>query len=102
MISDRVKDGMVKAKLQGTKSGEHIGRKPTWSEDELRIAPAILTANPEISWSELSRRTGIDRVMYAEIPPSVEYSLTEHGKAILPVFEDILTWGESLPPPKKK
>ncbi len=41
----------------------------------------------------------IDRVMYAEIPPRVEYSLTEHGKAVLPVFEEMLTWGESTAPP---
>ena len=38
---------MVKAKLQGTKSGEPIGRKPTWLEDELSIALAILTADTE-------------------------------------------------------
>ncbi len=50
----------------------------------------------------LEKNNIIDRVMYAEIPPRVEYSLTEHGKAILPVLEEILTWGESLPLPKKK
>ena len=49
----------------------------------------------------LEKNNIIDRVMYAEIPPRVEYSLTEHGKAILPVLRKILTWGESLPLPKK-
>jgi DNA-binding HxlR family transcriptional regulator len=39
----------------------------------------------------------INRVVYPEIPPRVEYSLTEHGKAILPALMDIWTWGASLP-----
>jgi DNA-binding HxlR family transcriptional regulator len=44
----------------------------------------------------------INRVVYAEVPPRVEYSLTEHGKALLPVFNDILAWGASLHIPKEK
>lgn len=41
----------------------------------------------------------IHRVVYPEVPPRVEYSLTEHGRAILPVLEVIREWGESLPRP---
>ncbi|MGP8022544.1 MAG: winged helix-turn-helix transcriptional regulator [Methanobacterium sp.] len=32
----------------------------------------------------------------------VEYSLTEHGKAFIPVFKAIKDWGRLLPPPKNK
>lgn len=44
----------------------------------------------------------IDRVVYPEVPPKVEYSLTEHGKASLPVFMAIKGWWLSLPPPKNE
>ncbi|WP_330414611.1 winged helix-turn-helix transcriptional regulator [Roseburia sp. AM23-20] len=35
----------------------------------------------------------IHRKQSNEIPPHVEYSLTEKGKALLPVFFEILKWG---------
>lgn len=44
----------------------------------------------------------IERKVFAEVPPRVEYSLTEHGRAILPVFEDLLAWWSSLPPSMEK
>lgn len=34
----------------------------------------------------------IDRVKYAEIPPRVEYSLTEKGKALIPIFLSLCKW----------
>ena len=34
------------------------------------------------------------REQFNEIPPHVEYSLTEKGKALLPVFFEISKWGE--------
>jgi DNA-binding HxlR family transcriptional regulator len=44
----------------------------------------------------------INRVVYPEVPPRVEYSLTEHGKTILPVLEGIWAWGASLPRPREE
>lgn len=35
----------------------------------------------------------ITRKQYNEIPPKVEYSLTEKGKALLPVFFELYKWG---------
>lgn len=34
------------------------------------------------------------REQFNEIPPHVEYSLTEKGKALLPVFTELAKWGE--------
>jgi DNA-binding HxlR family transcriptional regulator len=31
--------------------------------------------------------------MYPEIPPRVEYSLTDFGKTIIPVLEALAQWG---------
>ena len=35
----------------------------------------------------------INRKAYKEIPPKVEYSLTERGKTLLPLVESIVAWG---------
>lgn len=36
----------------------------------------------------------IHREQFNEIPPHVEYSLTEKGRKLLPVFLEISKWGE--------
>lgn len=42
---------------------------------------------------DLERDGLIDRVIYPEIPPRVEYFLTEKGRALLPVFDALKDWG---------
>ena len=36
------------------------------------------------------------RTSYAETPPRVEYSLTEKGKELIPIFKGIAKWGGYL------
>jgi DNA-binding HxlR family transcriptional regulator len=38
----------------------------------------------------------ISRRVYAEAPPKVEYSITEKGKAALPVIEVLIHYGKDL------
>lgn len=35
------------------------------------------------------------RVAYPVIPPKVEYSLTDAGRELIPVFDMLLVWGET-------
>ena len=36
----------------------------------------------------------IHREEYPQIPPKVEYSLTEWGKSLIPIFDQMCDWGE--------
>lgn len=38
----------------------------------------------------------IKRVVYAEVPPRVEYSLTENGITFIPILKSIINWGSNL------
>lgn len=42
---------------------------------------------------ELERDGIIDRIIYPEIPPRVEYALTERGKSLLPIIDLMKEWG---------
>lgn len=34
----------------------------------------------------------VSRVVYAEVPPRVEYSITETGKSLMPVIQQLIDW----------
>ena len=37
----------------------------------------------------------VHREVYAEVPPRVEYSLTELGKSLKPILDSMWAWGET-------
>ena len=43
---------------------------------------------------ELEENKLINRVQYNEIPPHVEYSLTEKGKMLYPIFAEMGKWAQ--------
>jgi DNA-binding HxlR family transcriptional regulator len=45
---------------------------------------------------ELERDGILERVIYPEIPPHVEYFLTPKGKALVPVFNALADWGKEF------
>ena len=42
---------------------------------------------------ELEQNKLVHREVYAEIPPKVEYSLTERGKSLMKVLDQLCDWG---------
>ncbi|WP_253249106.1 helix-turn-helix domain-containing protein [Pedobacter sp. AJM] len=36
----------------------------------------------------------LKRKVYHEVPPKVEYSLTDTGKGLIPLIEQLKKWGE--------
>ena len=53
------------------------------------ISPRMLTKQLR----ELENDGLVNREMYPEIPPKVEYSLTDFGRTIIPVLEALAQWG---------
>lgn len=43
---------------------------------------------------ELEDEKLISRTVYPEIPPKVEYRITEKGKTLLPILQQICDWGK--------
>ena len=43
---------------------------------------------------ELEADKLVHREEYQQIPPKVEYSLTERGKSLIPILETMCDWGE--------
>jgi len=39
----------------------------------------------------------VTRIVHAEVPPRVEYHLTDWGQTLCPVLDKLLTWAESAP-----
>lgn len=44
----------------------------------------------------------VARIVYAEVPPRVEYHLTEWGQTLCPVLDKLLNWAESAPDEVRK
>ena len=42
---------------------------------------------------ELEADGVIERIVYAEIPPRVEYQLTPHGETLIPIIDAMKLWG---------
>lgn len=70
-------------------------KHPSMRFGELKKAyPRITNTMLTNTLRDLEELGIIHREQFNEIPPHVEYSLTEKGKALLPVFSEISRWGE--------
>lgn len=54
------------------------------------VSQKVLTANLR----SLEEKGIVDREVYPEVPPRVEYSLTELGKTLKPIIDSMHEWGE--------
>ncbi len=58
------------------------------------VSHKVLTAQLR----ELEADAVVCRRVFGEVPPRVEYDLSERGRALLPVLEGLHAWGAAAPP----
>lgn len=58
------------------------------------ISPKMLTQQLR----KLEEEGLIQRTIYAQVPPKVEYALTDKGRALGPVYHRIVDWGNKYYP----
>ena len=54
------------------------------------VSQKVLTAQLR----DMEKSGLVNRTVYAEVPPKVEYSLTETGKSLEPILNAMKNWGE--------
>ncbi|MEO1797379.1 MAG: helix-turn-helix domain-containing protein [Pseudomonadota bacterium] len=59
-----------------------------------RAVPGITKQMLTKQLRELEADEIISRKVYAEVPPRVDYALTDKGQSVLPVIEAMKTWGQ--------
>ena len=55
------------------------------------VTQKVLTAQLR----DMEEKGLVSRKVYAEVPPRVEYSLTDLGKSLKPILDAMRTWGEN-------
>jgi DNA-binding HxlR family transcriptional regulator len=60
-----------------------------------RKLPGVTQRMITLQLRELQRDGVVHRMVYAEVPPKVEYSLTEFGRSLIPVLIAMRDWGRS-------
>ena len=61
--------------------------------DFIKTVPAISKKVLTDNLRALEEDGIINREVFAEVPPRVEYSLSELGKTLKPIFDAMVSWG---------
>lgn len=69
---------------EGTKRFNELGR----------LLPRVTARMLTRQLRDLERDGLVNRKIYAEVPPRVEYSLTDTGRTLQPVLDALKAWGE--------
>ncbi len=71
----------------------HLEDKPKRFSELQRAIPQITVKMLTQQLKELHKDGVINRKVYPQVPPKVEYSITEHGKTLKPVIHAMCQWG---------
>lgn len=84
LISDKWKVLILRDLLQGTKRFSELKKSLG------QVSQKVLTSQLR----QMESNGLISRTVYAQVPPRVEYSLTELGRSLKPVLDAMVCWGE--------
>lgn len=74
----------------------HLLQEGTKRFNELkRSMPGITQKMLTKQLRELEEEDIIDRMVYPQVPPKVEYSITEYGRSLEPILEAMHEWGKN-------
>ncbi len=85
LIGDKWKVLILRDLMEGTKRFGELKRSLE------NISQKVLTAQLR----SMEESGLVERTVYAEVPPRVEYSLTGLGKSLQPILDAMKNWGES-------
>lgn len=85
LISDKWKVLILRDLMPGTKRFGELKRSVG------RVTQKVLTAQLR----QMEESGLITRTVYPEVPPRVEYSLTELGRSLKPILDAMQNWGEN-------
>lgn len=83
LIGDKWKILIVRDLLTGTKRFGELKKSVTG------ITQKVLTSNLR----QMENSGLVKRKVYAEVPPRVEYSLTDTGFSLKPILDSMVEWG---------
>ena len=84
LISDKWKVLILRDLLLGTKRFGELKKSIG------HVSQKVLTAQLR----QMEQSGLVNRKVYAEVPPKVEYSLTDVGYSLKPILDAMWTWGE--------
>ena len=74
----------------------HLGKEGTKRFGELKnLMPGITQRMLVNQLRELEDHLIVHREVYAVVPPKVEYSLTDHGRSLMPILDTMYEWGKN-------
>lgn len=82
--------GKWKIRIIGLLNGYNIMRYNEIKKELDNITHPVLAA----MLKELYEAEIIERMQYDEVPPRVEYTLTEKGKDAIPILQDLCLWSK--------
>ena len=85
LIGEKWKVLIIRDLLTGTKRFGELKKSVTG------ITQKVLTNNLR----QMEASGLVKRKVYAEVPPRVEYSLTETGLSLKPILDSMVVWGNS-------
>lgn len=85
LIGDKWKVLILRELLDGTKRFGEL-KKAIGS-----VSQKVLTAQLR----DMEAKGLLTRTVYAEVPPRVEYSLTDLGRSLKPILDAMLAWGQA-------
>ena len=73
----------------------HLLKQPVRFAELQRKLPGVTQRMLTLQLRELEADGLVHREVYPQVPPKVEYSLTELGQSLEPIIRAMLAWGEA-------